>query len=202
MHSKLAILFLALFCTACATTAPRTKHFLLGQNLGPLPTPSLEEGAPNVALARLSVAGFLDQAGVVYQIGPNEVRVAARNLWAEPLPEQLQRALYDEITRQTKAVTVFQSASAAPVRSVRLSLEFAGFHGRYDGQAVVAGLWTLADRQNQPLLRQPFKYEIALGSDGYPELVAALAQGLDALAADIAATLDRFAGSQTAASPE
>lgn len=196
MRNKIAVLLLAAICAGCASAPTQTRLYLLGQNAGTPPAPVLDEATPNVVMSQLSIAGFLDQSGIVYQTSNNEISVAARNLWAEPLPEQLQRALFDELTRQAKTVTIFQSAQGAPVRSVRLSVTFSGFHGRYDGQAIVSGVWSLADAQNQLLLRQPFKYQTALQSDGYPVLVAALADGLNSVAADIAATLDRFSDTQ------
>lgn len=201
MRNKIAVfalVALATLGTGCASAPPPLKMYLISQNGGTPPAPQLDDSTPNVVLSKLAVAGFLDKSGIIYQTTENEVSVAARNLWAEPLPDQIERALYDELTRRAQGVTIFKTVDAAPVRSVRLSVSFSGFHGRYDGQAIVSGVWSLADAQNQLLLRQPFNYESALQSDGYSELVAALAAGLDALAGDIAATLGRFSESQSA----
>lgn len=201
MRNKIAVFALVALAvlmtlgSGCASAPPPLKMYLLSHNAGTPPAPQLDDNTPNIVLSKLAVAGFLDKSGIIYQTTENEVSVAARNVWAEPLPEQIERALYDELTRRAKGVTIFKTADTAPVRSVRLSVAFSGFHGRYDGQAVVSGVWSLSNAQNQLLLRQPFNYESALQGDGYSELVTALAAGLDALAVDIAATLDRFSKS-------
>lgn len=176
----------------CAATGPSTSLYLLDQNATRPPAPTLADNAPNVALARVSVAGFLDKSGIVYQTGPNKVSVAASNLWAEPLPEQLHSAVFAELARKLKGMTLFPGLQSAPARSLRLSLKFSGFHGRYDGKALVAGLWTLSDAQGQALIRQPFEYKVALQSDGYDQLVRALSIGLEATTRDIAATLNHY----------
>lgn len=176
----------------CATTGPSVSLYLLNQNAVAPPASVLAANAPNVALARVTVAGFLDKSGLVYQTGPNQVSIAASNLWAEPLPEQLHRAVFAELARKLKAVSLFPGLQSAPVRSLRLSLEFTGFHGRYDGKALVAGLWSLSDAQGEVLIRQPFAYKVALQSDGYAELVRALSIGLEATTQDIAATLNHY----------
>lgn len=193
MKYKMTAACLLLLCTACASIEPQFRHYLLGDGAYAPPAPLQNAEAPNVALTQLAIAGFLDKSGIVYQVAPHEISIAARNLWAEPLPEQLSRVFYQALAGKAQQVSIYPDAQTAPVRSVRLAVTFTGFHGRYDGQALVAGVWSLADAQNQPLLRQPFQYEIALAGDGYDELVTALAQGLDAAAADIAASLDRFA---------
>lgn len=197
MNKCILLLASAVLVSACATTAPPTQLYLLGDAASvaaPNVASAAPDGVPNVVLAQVDTAGFLNVAGIVYQTAPNEINVAARNLWAEPLPDQLRRTFYDALATQVKTVAVYPGLRSAPVRSVRLRVNFSGFHGRYDGKAVVAGVWSLADTQNEPLLRQPFKYEIALQSDGYSELVAALESGLQASARDIAASLDRYAG--------
>ncbi len=55
-----------------------------------------------------------------------------------------------------------------------LSVTVTGFHGRYDGRAVVSGEWLL-NRQGR-LIRQPFHIELKQEQDGYDALVKALAQ--------------------------
>lgn len=188
-----SMLMLAALVAGCATTGSTTHLYLLNQSATAPPATGLAQNAPNVAIAQVSVAGFLDKSGIVYQTDRNRIRVAANNLWAEPLAEQLRRTVYTELARKVKAVSLYPGLQTAPARSLRLSLEFTGFHGRYDGKAVVAGLWSLSDAQGETLIRQPFAYKVALQTDGYAELVRALSTGLDAATGAIATTLNHYA---------
>lgn len=64
-----------------------------------------------------------------------------------------------------------------------------GFHGRYDGRAIIRGVWIL--KHQGQLIKQPFDLELKQSEDGYDALVRTLAAGWQQEAGAIAAQLQR-----------
>ncbi|MGP2769371.1 ABC-type transport auxiliary lipoprotein family protein, partial [Serratia ureilytica] len=68
-----------------------------------------------------------------------------------------------------------------------LNVTISGFHGRFDGKAIIRGEWVL-NRQGR-LIKRPFNLELKQGEDGYDALVRTLAQGWQQEAQAIAKVL-------------
>jgi uncharacterized lipoprotein YmbA len=68
-----------------------------------------------------------------------------------------------------------------------LNVTITGFHGRYDGRAIIRGVWIL--RHQGQLIKQPFDLELKQNEDGYDALIRALAEGWQQEARMIAARL-------------
>ena len=71
-----------------------------------------------------------------------------------------------------------------PIQSVHLSLS--KFNGVYTGDAELSGEWLLIDSQGNIIQSDNFEIIKPLKSEGYEQLVMALAEGLDELASLIA----------------
>lgn len=140
--------------------------------------PAVPDRLPRV---RVDVAGYLDQAGVVVETAPTSVHAARSHLWAEPLPNQLRRALRHHL-----------ATAGAPAEG-RLTVSVTRFQGTTDGNARVSGQWRYqgeSSGQNESL-EQSGHFDITrpLNRDGYPELVARLDAAWQAVAEQIAAEL-------------
>ncbi|EOV4175978.1 membrane integrity-associated transporter subunit PqiC [Yersinia enterocolitica] len=173
----------ALLLSACSSTPSKTYY--------QLPALSTPAGATSSVASRqlwvehVGVADYLAAAGVVYQTNDVQYVIASNNLWASPLDQQLQQTLVTNLSNALPGWLV----SSQPLDSDQdvLNVTVTGFHGRYDGRAIIRGVWILK-RQGQ-LIKQPFDLELKQGEDGYDALIRTLAEGWQQEAKSIAAQL-------------
>ncbi|MCE3063730.1 membrane integrity-associated transporter subunit PqiC [Yersinia enterocolitica] len=173
----------ALLLSACSSTPSKTYY--------QLPALSAPAGATSSVASRqlwvehVSVVDYLAAAGVVYQTNDVQYVIASNNLWASPLDQQLQQTLVTNLSNALPGWLV----SSQPLDSDQdvLNITVTGFHGRYDGRAIIRGVWILK-RQGQ-LVKQPFDLELKQGEDGYDALIRTLAEGWQQEAKSIAAQL-------------
>lgn len=122
---------------------------------------------------RVSVPDYLAGNGVVYQTSDVKYVIAANNLWASPLDQQLQQTLVTNLSHALPGRLI----SAAPLGEQHdtLNVNVTGFHGRFDGQVVISGSWML--EHNGQIQRQDFNLTLPQQEDGYDAMVRTLAQG-------------------------
>ncbi len=190
----------ALTLSACSST-PETTYYQLPPGSG---SPAVVAQTQPVAggltsasdtarrqrvlwVEHVSVPDYLAGNGVVYQTSDVQYVIAANNQWASPLDQQLQQRLVSNLGAALPGWVV--SASALGSDYDTLNVNVTGFHGRYDGQVIVSGEWTL--QHNQRLIKQPFMISLPQKEDGYDALVRTLAQGWQQQAQQIANALSR-----------
>lgn len=188
-----AVLAALMLLSGCTGAPPALdQRYLLA--ITEVPDAPPEDAARRLNIAPLRLAPFLRTDGIVMQTGAVTIHRGRDHLWAEDLATQLQRALRQELGRKLRHARVLEDREPAspgePLR--RLAVEVNGFHGRYDGVAVVAGQWWLRDGANRLLASRQFSVERPLQADGYQALVESLAaawQGVaDAIAPVVAAS--------------
>ncbi|MBT9433317.1 membrane integrity-associated transporter subunit PqiC [Candidatus Sodalis endolongispinus] len=150
-------------------------------------TPFRAESAgvhPKLWVEQVSVADFLAGNGLVYQTSDVQYTTARSNLWASPLEQQLQQALVANLSAALPVTLVSTQPIGSRDDGSELTVTLTGFHGRYDGRAVVQGVWLLT--QNGRVIRQPFDLALPQEKDGYDALVRTLAQGWDKVGQQVA----------------
>lgn len=164
------LLALLLAVSAC-TSAPATpaRQYLL-----PAATrPAVATQVPDLSL---HLAGYLDQGGIVLRSSPVTITTARQHRWADPLADQLLRALRYHL-----------SQDGVPAEG-QLSVTVIRFQGSGDGHAEVAGHWHYRNDRGIDKSGR-FQTHRALQQDGYDALVTQLDAAWAAVAADISATL-------------
>lgn len=172
-----------LLLSACSSTPSKTYY--------QLPALSAPVGATSSVASRqlwvehVGVADYLAAAGVVYQTNDVQYVIASNNLWASPLDQQLQQTLVTNLSHALPGWLV----SSQPLDSDQdvLNVTVTGFHGRYDGRAIISGVWILKHRGQ--LIKQPFDLALKQNEDGYDTLIRTLAEGWQQEAKAIAAQL-------------
>lgn len=175
--------------TACASPAPQPNYYLLRSD------PALQFRELNVSqtvsLGRLETATYLNQSGLVLEAENGTLRPARFHLWAEPIRESTRDYLKSEISRiMGEDIREGEGAGSAIIVNMRLDQ----MHGTSDGQAYLAGFWTLK-RARQVLSSYQYAEKLALTRDGYAALVAAQKQLLTAWATKIAASIKQYEAS-------
>lgn len=169
-------LAMALALSACSSSTKTTLYQLPAGTSAATPVTQsalLAEAQLPLWVERVAVPDYLAGNGVVYQTSDVKYVIAANNLWASPLDQQLQQTLVANLSNALPGRLV----SAAPLGEQHdtLNVNVTGFHGRYDGQVVISGSWTL--EHNGRIMRQPFNLTLPQQEDGYDVMVRTLAQG-------------------------
>ncbi|MGQ3903320.1 membrane integrity-associated transporter subunit PqiC [Mixta calida] len=169
-------LAMALALSACSSTTKTTMYQLpTGTSAPPPVTQSalLTETQLPLWVERVAVPDYLAGNGVVYQTSDVKYVIAANNLWASPLDQQLQQTLVTNLSNALPGRLI----SAAPLGELHdtLNVNVTGFHGRYDGQVVISGSWTL--EHSGRITRQAFNLTLPQQEDGYDAMVRTLAAG-------------------------
>lgn len=176
-------LALTLVLSACSSSPVKTYYQLPALGV-PLAT-DIASSPRQLWLEHVSVADFLAQSGVVYQSSDVQYVIAQNNLWASALEQQLQQTLVTNLSQALPGWLV----SSQPMGSEQdtLNITVSGFHGRYDGKAVIRGEWVL--NHHGKLSKHPFSLELKQEEDGYDGLIRTLAQGWQQEAERIAGQL-------------
>ena len=115
----------------------RAYYLLRGEGSAVLPPAMPEQRA---GIAKVSVAPYLDRAGVVLATGPHEVREAQFHLWAEPLQRGIRYYLEEQLS--SKLGYRIGGGPAAQRSWQRLvEIDIREFHGTSggDGPALIVG---------------------------------------------------------------
>jgi uncharacterized lipoprotein YmbA len=92
----IALALSTLLLLACGgPSPPRIKYLLRADSVDHA---GRAAGPHRVGLGRVSVAPYLDRAGLVVEIEPGQVQAARGHEWAEPLEDGLRSYLRSEIT--------------------------------------------------------------------------------------------------------
>jgi len=184
---KWLVIVMAVWLTACSSGGESKSYYQL-----PLAQSSAQsavsQGSHQLWIDQVAVADYLAGSSVVYQTSEVQYEIASNNLWASPLDQQLKNSLVANLSSQLPGWVV----ASQPLGSAQdqLSITVTGFHGRYDGRAIVSGEWLL-NRQGR-LIKQPFHIELKQEQDGYDALVKVLAQAWQKEAVNIATELKRL----------
>ncbi|PVZ85811.1 hypothetical protein C9426_18230 [Serratia sp. S1B] len=179
-------LALVLFLSGCSST-PNKTYYQLPALGSPVPV-SNTSASRQLWIEHISVAEFLTQNGMVYQTNDVQFVMAQNNLWASPLDQQLQQTLLTNLGGALPGWVV--SSQPMGTDQAVLNVTINGFHGRYDGRAIIRGEWVLSYQGK--LIKQPFNLELKQGEDGYDALVRTLAQGWLQEAQEIATQVMRL----------
>ncbi|WP_188471372.1 membrane integrity-associated transporter subunit PqiC [Hafnia psychrotolerans] len=178
---------LALFLTACSSSDHKTYYQLpiLSSTTGTTSGSSIvPQGVQRqLWVENVSVADYLAGNGLVFQTNDVQYVLTQNNLWASPLDQQLQQSLVTYLGRDLPGRVV----SAQPASSVEqdvLNVNVTGFHGRYDGSALISGSWVLT--HNGQTTQRNFNLTLKQNEDGYDALVRILAVGWQQEAGQIA----------------
>lgn len=179
---KGAVFCAALLLSACSSTINNTWYQLPSKPAAMQVRSGGEAQPPALWVQQVAVPDYLAGNGLVYQTSDVKYVIAANNLWASPLDQQLQQTLVANLSKALPGRLV----SAAPLgeKYDTLSVTVTGFQGRYDGRAVVSGEWVL--QHNGHVVKQGFDVALPQNEDGYDALVRTLAIGWQQTAQQIA----------------
>lgn len=167
-------LIMLLFCFAligCSARMMPKHYYRLTSSAQSAPTVTIQKKDEIIWVAPVSIAGYLDQEGLIYQTKPFEYVAANNHLWASPLAGQLQDSLVNNLASMLPHHLVSSSLTDNPKMVIKVFID--GFHGTYQNDIIIKGYW-LIGLKNDKILRKNFNHRVAQHQDGYDALVEAL----------------------------
>jgi uncharacterized lipoprotein YmbA len=163
---------------ACSSPAPPERAYYLLRaeviDVEPPATPDLAAGIDSI-----TVAPYLDRAGLVIGVGANEIREARFHLWAEPLSAGIRYYLQARISSDL-GYRIGGGARRSWQKKVRV--EVREFHGDQSGGVrLVAGV-SVTGPDGAVIADEEFAAVTTVSQEGYAALVAAQMQLLEQLA--------------------
>ncbi len=185
----MTILSLWLLLLGCASSPP-TKFYTLSSisGSGKVDT-SRSETCVSIGVGPVKIPEYLDQAGVVTDLNPNEYLVGEFSKWSEPLEMNISRILAKNLMSLlcTKIVSTFPWVGSLSL-DYRVIVEVIRMDGVLGENARLDASWMIYDGTNTKklLLAKMAHYEEAFGDKGYGSYVAVQSRNVAALSRDIA----------------
>jgi hypothetical protein len=147
------------------------------------------ETCVSIGIGPVKIPEYLDQAGVVTDLNPNEYLVGEFSKWSEPLEMNVSRILAEDLTSLlcTKIVSTFPWVGSLSF-DYRVIVEVIRMDGVLGENARLDASWMIYDGADKRklLLAKMTHYKEALGGKGYESYVAAQSRNVAALSRDIA----------------
>ena len=192
MRTTALLSTIVLLLLACAGKTPVTTRYLLPASV---PQGTQRVDAPVwVALGRIQVAPYLNQAGLVVETDAHQVRPARYHKWAEPLGDGLRRFLSTEVSAAL-GYDVAADTSQRGSWDYSIDVSIDRLHGTLSGDAVLVARWQLRPAPGKgEAVAFRFAQSEPLPREGYAGLVEAEIALVRQLANGMADSLRQVAG--------
>jgi uncharacterized lipoprotein YmbA len=146
-----------------------------------------------VIVAPIQLPHFLNQEGLVMQIGENEIYTANYHRWAEPLSDAIRKLLVRELNNKSNHY-YFEKSVGRWNQNARynLRLEFDNFQASSSAKISVSGRYWLYGKNESLKLDNTFGLNETLNNDGYLHAIEQLEKAVKKLALDIVDSLDKL----------
>jgi uncharacterized protein len=187
----LALLLVVPF--GCASTPP-TRFFVLSSS------PNFEkvrkpEGGRcfAIGIGPVKLPEYLNQAEIVTRITQNELRVDEFAQWAEPLEDNISRALAENLSSLlcTRRIAIFPWKGGIPI-DYRIDVQVIQMDGMLGKNALLDIKWSITDgtdRKKLPLITKRSTYREPTEGGDYGTFVSAQSRNLASLSREIAETI-------------
>lgn len=196
---KQAIWTVLLLCLAlgagCTASAP-TRYYLLS----PMETGSQEEERDYrdarcvaIGIGPVELPTYLDRAEMMTRVKKNKLELSELHHWAEPLQENFNRVLADNLDTQlcTSNIAVFPWRSSSPI-DYRVEADIIRFEPTEDGSGVLLLRWSVFDQDRKRIIHsRRARYTQPISGEGHAAVAAALSRATAELSRDMARFLRR-----------
>ena len=176
IQSLQIMLLMTLFSAiiGCSSDVPNKNYFQLTSNLANNGSTMTQSTHYFIWIESIEVADFLNKSGIVLQTDDIKYTTATNHLWVSALSQQLAERLSQDLTQIMPNYLVSTNSITTPSLTVKLFID--GFHGNYNGDAIITGRWVMTDKSGK-IVTKVIKRQIPLTTNGYDALVKALSQG-------------------------
>jgi uncharacterized lipoprotein YmbA len=181
---------LVLVLSGCASTPP-TRFFVLSPVSGVEKMGNREgERCFAIAIGPVKIPEYLNQPEIVTSITQNELRLDEFAKWAEPLENNISRALAENLSSLlcTQSIAIFPWKGGTPI-DYRIDVHVIQMYGMLGEDAFLDVSWSIADgadRKKPALVTKRSRYKEPTGGGDYGAFVSAQGRNLASLSRDIA----------------
>jgi uncharacterized lipoprotein YmbA len=174
----------------CASTPP-TRFYLLSSVSGSEKIGSrMGERCFAIGIGPVRIPEYLNQPEIVTRITQNEVRVDEFAKWAEPLEDNIPRALAENLRALlcTRSIAIFPWKGGTPI-DYRIDvhvIQMDGMLGKSASLDVTCSIANGTDRKKSALLTKRSTYKEPAGGGDYGAFVSAQSRNLASLSQEIA----------------
>lgn len=149
---KCVLLLAATLLVACASQSVPDRYYLLSPMTQQIAPGSAQ--APVVGVGPVTIPSYLDRSTIVTRSTANRPEVNAGHRWAEPLDENINRTLMDNIDRMGMAsrLEVFPWTSRDGV-DWQVVLDIDRFERQADGNVILTARWKLVAFEDGQIVR-------------------------------------------------
>jgi hypothetical protein len=185
-------IFVVVF-SGCASSPP-TRFFVLSSSPNFEKVPNREgERCFAIGIGPVKLPEYLNQPEIVTRITQNELRLDEFAKWAEPLEDNISRALAENLPSLlcTRSIAIFPWKGGTPM-DYRIDVHVIQMDGVLGKSALLDVTWSIADgtdRKKLPLITKRSTYREPTEGGDYGTFVSAQSRNLASLSREIAETI-------------
>ncbi len=182
-------IFLATILLSCSSSPEKVKYYSLSLNNN-YPNSIVDnqtlKNKHHVVVGPVHLAEFLQQEGIIMQIGEYQINVASYHNWAEPLDKAIEKTLVMSLNEKTDYYQFERNTGLNNKKTeFNFSLEFDQFHATDNATIIVSGQYWFYQKNNKLILNKTFNFSDKLTKNGYLHSIKKLRQAIDKLAMNI-----------------
>lgn len=191
IENRLALLgLLVVTLSGCSTNPPsETSVYLLRAT--PFDQVSDAVSDSKIGIGEVRLADYLNEDGIVLELGESRINHARYHLWAEPLRSSVKSVLADDLARQLDRRV--ETYSNPTTWDHRVDVYIDQLHGTADGQIKLAAYWLVTSIESDTPTMDEWQHTMRVDESGYDALVDAHKDMLADLAGRISGTLQPIA---------
>lgn len=201
MHALWTAILLCLALGAGCTASAPTSYYLLS----PMQTGGQETGRDYrdascvaIGIGPVELPTYLDRAEMMTRVDKNKLELSELHHWAEPLQENFNRVLADNLDTQlcTSNIAVFPWRSSSPI-DYRIEADIIRFEPTKDGSGVLLLRWSVFDQHRKRIIHsRRARYTQPINGQGYAAAAGALSRATAELSRDMARFMRRHIHSE------
>jgi uncharacterized lipoprotein YmbA len=175
---------------ACSLSGPPPAEYALGSLPAATTKTIPQTGLPIVEIKRVQLPDYLDTTDILERRG-NQLVPSPTGRWGERLSVGMTRAITVSLAARLPRMVV-TAAPQAGRSAQQILVDVAAFESRPNHEVVLVARWTITDgATHRELTAQQATLVQAIEGTGDSAVVAAMSQGLEDLAGQLAAGIER-----------
>ncbi len=177
--------------TACSKTSPSPRLYLLEPLVKS--STSTAKTQSTIVIGPVTLADHLNRKEILSRKQQFRVSISDFDHWAEPLDQNIESVMLENITRLIHAEKVFSYQwGIADRQDFTVRIQILSFGPGSADSIALNVIWEITDRAERVVALNKAKYSELVAGDDMSAMVAAMSQTLGQLSGDIAKALNRL----------
>jgi uncharacterized protein len=182
-----------LMLVGCTGASGPSTFYMLRSMESPPESVSTAAGEKSVSVlvGPITMPGYLDRIQMVTVAGKNEITMDEFHRWAESLQESFYRVLLEDLSLLLKTPEVYgHDRGGLTFADYQVVIDVTRFDSVPGGDAVLTAFWTVSGKDGStPSIKRKSVFRAPVSGTGFPRVVDAQNQTLNAFSREIAAAI-------------